>query len=51
MTSIRARRSFIDSTDSSSDMNLDSAVVIENTVVKMAQALDRVTDEEPSVNS
>ena len=49
MASIRARSSFIDSTDLSSDMNPDSAVVIENTLVKMAQALNRVTDEEPSV--
>ena len=45
----RARRSFIENTDSSSDMNPDSAVVIEDTLVKMAQALNRVTDEEPSV--
>ena len=49
MASIRARRSFIESTDLSSDMNPDSAVVIENTLVKMAQALNRDTDEEPSV--
>ena len=49
MASIRARRYFIESTDSSSDMNPDSAVVIEDTLVKMAQALNRVTDTEPSV--
>ena len=49
MASIRARRFFIESTDSSSDMNPDSAVVIDDTLVKMAQALNRVTDEEPNV--
>ena len=49
MASIRARRSVIESTDSSSDMNSDSAVVIKDTLVKMDQALNRVTDEEPSV--
>ena len=49
MASIRPRRYFIESTDSSSDMNPDSAVVIEDTLVKMAQALNRVTDKEPSV--
>ena len=49
MASVRARRSFIDSTDLSSDMNLDSAVVIENTLVKTAQALNRDMDEEPSI--
>ena len=31
-------------------MNPDSAVVIEDTLMKMAQALNRVTDEEPIVN-
>ena len=31
MASIRARRSFIESTDLTSDMNPDSAVVIEDT--------------------
>ena len=30
-------------------MNPDSAVVIEDTLVKMAQAPNKVTDEEPSV--
>ena len=30
-------------------MNPDSAVVIENTLVKTAQALNRDTDEEPNV--
>ena len=30
-------------------MNPDLAVVIEDTLVKMAQVLNRVTDEEPSV--
>ena len=49
MPSIKARRSFNESTDSSSDMNPDLAVVIEDTLVKIAQALNRVTDEEPSV--
>ena len=49
MASIRERRSVIESTDLSSDMNPDSAVVIEDTLVKMAQALKRVTDEETSV--
>ena len=34
MASIRARRFFIESTDSSSDMNPDSAVVIEDTLGK-----------------
>ena len=33
----------------SSDMNPYSAVVIENTLVKTAQALNRDTNEEPSV--
>ena len=49
MASMKARRSFIESTDLSSEMNPDSAVVIEDTLVKMAQALNRVTDKEPSV--
>ena len=49
MVSIKARRSFFGSTYLSSDMNTDSAVVIEDTVVKMVQALNRVTDKEPSV--
>ena len=49
MAPIRARRYFIESTGSSSDMNPDSAVVIEDTFVKTTQALNRVTDEEPSV--
>ena len=49
MASIRARRSFIDITDLSSDMNPDSAMVIENTLVKMAKALNRDIDEESSV--
>ena len=49
MISIKARRSFIESIDSSSDMNPDSVVVTEDTLVKMAQTLNRVTDEEPSV--
>ena len=46
---IRARRTFIESPDLSSDRNPYSAVVIENTLMKMAQALNRDTDEEPSV--
>ena len=49
MTSISARRSLIESTDMNSDMNPDSAVGIGDTSVKTAQALNRVTDEEPSV--
>ena len=49
MASIRARRSFIKSTDLSSDMNPDSAVVIEDALVQAAQALNRVNDKEPSV--
>ena len=49
MPSIRARRSFIESTDLSSDMNPDSAVVVEDTLEKMTQVLNRATDEEPSV--
>ena len=49
MASIRARRSLIKSTDSSSNMNPDSAVVIEYDLVQMVQALYRVNDEEPSV--
>ena len=49
MGSIKARRSFIESTDLSSDMNQDSAVVIEDALVKMAQALNRDTDKEASV--
>ena len=48
MASVRARRSFIVSTDSGSDRNYDSAVVIKGTSVKMAQALNRDTDEESS---
>ena len=49
MASIRARISFIKSMDSSSDMNPDLAVVIEDALVQMAQACNRVNDEEPSV--
>ena len=49
MASIRARRSFTRSTDLSSDMNPNSAVVIEDTLVQMAQTLNRNNDEEPSV--
>ena len=49
MAYVTARRSFIDSTDSSADMNPDLAVVIKYTLVKMAQGLNTVTDEEPSV--
>ena len=49
MTSIKARRSFIESTDLSSGVNPDSAVVTEDTLVETAQALNRVTGEEPSV--
>ena len=46
MASIKARKSFIESTHLSADMNLYSALVIEDT---LAQALNRVTNEEPSV--
>ena len=49
MTSIRARRSFIESTDLSSDMNPDTAVAIKDALVQTAQALNRVNDEDPSV--
>ena len=49
MASIIARRFFIESTDLRSDMNPDSVVVIKDTLVKMAQALNRVTDKEPGV--
>ena len=49
MASIGARRCFIESMDLSSYMNPDSAVVIEDTLVLMAQALNRVNDEEPCV--
>ena len=49
MASIRVRRSIIKSTDLSSEMNPDSALVIEDDLVQMAQALNRVNDEEPSV--
>ena len=34
----------------SSDLNPDSTVVIENTLVKTAQVLNRVTDEELSIS-
>ena len=36
--------------DLSSDMNQDSAVVIEDALMQTAQALNRVNDEEPSVS-
>ena len=49
MASIRARRCFIESMDLSSDMSPDLAVVIEDTLALMAQTLNRVNDEEPSV--
>ena len=49
MASIRARRSFIESTNSSSEMNTRFSCGYEDTLVKMAEALDRVTDEEPSI--
>ena len=48
MASISARRYFIENTDLSSDMNPDSAV-IEDALVQMDQALNRVNDEGPSV--
>ena len=48
MASIRTK-SFIESTDLSSDMLLDSAVVIGDTLMEMAQVLNRVTDKKPSV--
>ena len=49
MASTKARRSFTESTDLSSDMKPDLAVVIEDTLAQMAQALNRVNDKEPSV--
>ena len=49
MASIRARISFIDSTDLSSGMNSDSPVVIADALEQMAQALNKVNDKEPSV--
>ena len=49
VTSIRTGRSFMKSTDSSLDMNPDSVVFIKDTLVKMAQAFNRTTDEEPNV--
>ena len=49
MASIRARRSLIESTDMSSDMNPDLAVVIEDALVQMAEAHNRVCDEVPNV--
>ena len=49
MAYIWARRSFIGSTDLSSDMNPDFTVMIEDAFALMAQALNGVNDEEPSV--
>ena len=49
MASIRARRSFIEHPNLSSDMNPDSAVVIEDTLVQMAQTVNRVNGKEPSI--
>ena len=45
MASIWARRSFIEITDLNSNMNPDLAVVIENPLVQMAQAFNKVNDE------
>ena len=49
MASIMARKSFIESMDLSSDMNPALAVVIEDALAQMAQAINRVNEEEPSV--
>ena len=49
MASIRARRSFIENMDLSSDMNPDLAVVIEDALAQTAQAINRANDEKPSV--
>ena len=49
MASTRARRSLIESMNLSSDMNPDSAVVIEDTLVLMAQAINNANDKESSV--
>ena len=48
MASIKARRSFIEIMDSSSDMSPDLAVVIGDTLV-LTQAINKANDEEPSV--
>ena len=48
MASIRARRSFIESTDLSSDMNLALVVVIEDALAFTAQAINKANDEELS---
>ena len=48
MASIRARRSFIDSMDLSSDINPDLAVVIEDALAFTAQAVNKANDEELS---
>ena len=49
MASIRVRRSFIESTDLSSDMNSDLAVVIEDTLALMTEAINKANDKEPNV--
>ena len=49
MVSIRARRSFIKSTDLSSDMNPDSAVGTKDALKLMAEALNSINDEKPCV--
>ena len=48
MVSIRARGSFIKSIDLSSDMNPDSAVVIEDTLAFMTQAINKASNEDLS---
>ena len=48
MASIRARRSFIEGMDSSSDMNPYSAVVTEDALAFTAQAFNKTNDEELS---
>ena len=49
MTPFRARRSSIKSMDSSSDMNRDLALGIEDVLMLMAQAINKANDKEPSV--
>ena len=49
MASIRARRSFIRSTDLSSDVNQDLAVVIEDALALMVEATNKANDKEPNV--
>ena len=50
MATIRAKRAFIKSMDSITDMNPYLAVVLDDALVWMVQALNRVNDEKPSVS-